>query len=921
MTLGMPAPLMAQCDVGWSNPVHTDWPVHTLRPGVDFDEDGDGPKPSLFMFAGWLYEAGNIRVDGLAGWDGTYWHPFPGGHDIRSKVEAMAAIDEDGPGPLVPSLFIGGSFDSVGGVVAGRFARYSNGAWHGIADGVPAFPSGFITKMVVLDIDGDGPSPARLFVLGSTLREFTGTSWELVGESAPEDFKERDIIVADVDGPGPLPISLIRCGYAGSNALSSEVDRWTGAEWQRIGGSFDGNVAAMALFDPDQFGPLAPQLYAGGSFDQVESRPCRALARWRNGSWEAIEKPLLGSGIVHRLAVGDDDGMGPRRMSLFVSGSFLVPGAPSSVAYNFGRWDGQSWEGVGIPTFSQSLSTINVNPATLEIGGQRVFRWFSRMSGPEFVFDSTKWRQFHPQFSRVDVTAMHVIRDRSGDRVLVAGRELEVINNGVSKCIAAWDGRRWARIGSNELIGTVFNSIDQFDFDADGPQPPRLIVAGSLTFGSDKYAAAVLVDDIWAPLGQCKLVAPGSATSAGLARRFALFDEDGEGPLASRLYMGGTFTGLNGDPGLAYLVRWSPSDGWTSVSGQLSQPVQDLVVHDGDGMGSSRPSLYVAGPMEVNTLVVNGIAKWDGTQWSALVDVITGEVNTPNPTTTLCSFEESPGQLSLCAGGSFNTASGLKGVARWANGQWTPMGLGLSGAVTRLVVDEGGPTPTLFGISNSQLSKWTGLDWLPAISGMAPGATINARTLATLDFDGSGPMAPQLVVVGSFAAFLLENLDSIYAAGIALWGPRQPFYFATPWDRSIAAGDRLSLKVATGGPEPMTFAWTRDGVTLNDGGAVSGATTRELVIDPVVFSDGGLYECIATNACGSIPSGPTQVRVCATLANGDLNGDGLINGLDIAPFVDVWTSSLESDCTVDLTHNGVRDPDDIAWFIGRLLSW
>lgn len=911
---GIAGRALAQCEMGWSNPVSLDWPAHSLRPGVDFDEDGEGPNPSLTLFSGYLGIAGGISVNGLAGWDGTYWKRFPGGYDILGKVESMAVIDEDDAGPLPPTLFIGGSFSSIGGIVAGRVAKYANGAWHGTADGVPAFPFGNIRKLVTLDPDGIGPAPAQLFALGASLAVLSGASWQLVGETASTDFVETDIIIADMDGPGVKPASLIRCGYSGTSTLASEVDRWTGTEWQRLGGLFHGRPTALAMFDSDQNGPRPPDLYAGGYFDQVEAKSIRALARWRDGEWQPLEQPLLNTGNVLRLAIGDDDGDGPRRRSLFVAGTFSVPGAVSSASKNFGRWDGEEWEGMGSSSlFSNSTAYL----ANLRIQGQQLSRWFV-YSGPGnyYVRDDETWRLYFQELPTHEVIIRRLDLDGSGPQtevIVAAGRYLETINQGVSKCVAAWDGRKWQRLGSNELAAILFKDIGLFDFDGNGPAAPSVVIAGALTFGSDRYVAAALINDAWVPLG---------SASSGTGNTLAVFDEDGDGPAPPALFLGGT--AIPGPSSTAYLARWDSGTGWVPIAGELDRAVTKLLVQDDDGPGPLPAAMYAAGPLHIGNLAVNGIGRWDGVQWSALVDVVSGEVNTPSPVTSLASLEEATGRFTLCASGKFNTAHGLKYAARWNGSHWIPMGATLSSSVAAMYVDDtgvdSGLSGSLYGVSSNYLMRWDGSEWnsLGWISN-----TVNS--IDAIDFDNAGPRAAQLVTGGRVSGLANSPVSfehQLPAFGIATWGPRQPFYFATPWNRSIAAGDRLSLKVATGGPEPMTFAWTRDGVTLSDGGGISGATTRELIIAPVSFDDSGQYECVATNACGSIPSGPTLVRVCATVANGDVNADGHVNGLDIAPFVAMWTSpaSPESDCAVDLTHNGIRDPDDIAWFIGRLLS-
>ncbi len=916
---------LAQCQIGWSNPAQVAYPWDHPILATEFDEDGEGPDPTLTLFTGYVLAPGgsaSLSASTIVAWDGTYWRPFPASGVSQAAIKAMFAFDSDGSGPAVPSLWVYGSFSSIDGVPAAGIARFNNGAWHGTADQISPFPFGAIKKFISGDPDGNGPMLPRLAAIGSAstgpppsaevtvVAELFGNSWMPLGESSPPGFITSNAIFGDPDGVGPIPATYIRTGYY-SGQIVGEVQRWTGSEWLRMGGVFDLRPGSPVMFDPDQCGPLEAELYVSGSFAQVGKSSIRGIARWRAGDWQPLEQELEGPPTVSAaLSFGDDDGDGPRPPSLFVSGNFTVPGAPVEVNGRFGRWDGHQWEGMGGISTTPNMFTVH-----LEINGQRQLRWFALGGGGLFVRDSVGWRHIFGTTRPWTPKALGAFDlDGSGPEgpsVVVVGTDVDVISSGVSKSTASWNGREWRDLAINDLVGTV-RSLGIFDFDGDGPAPPTLLATGRISFNGQNYAVAKLISSTWLPMENSLL----SSNERG--NRFAVFDVDGDGPNAPDLFLGGTFLSLGGDDSLRYLVRWT-SAGWVGVDSDIVDVVTDLLVQDDDGAGPAPPALYVAGPLNVASVVMNGIARWNGSVWTSLVDVVTGNVDTPSPVNALCSLEDEPGRFTLCAGGSFTTPQGLIRAARWKNGHWLPMGTTLPSQVTMLVTRNDGVfgNSDAYCLAGSRLFRWTGQEWTELIVGLP-----SIISMTSIDFDQDGPMAPQALLSGVFSSVGIETANPLYAPCLATYGPQQPYYFAAPWNRSIAVGDRLSLKVATGGPEPMTFAWTRDGVTLADGGSVSGATTRELVINPVGFGDSGQYECIATNACGSIHSGPTLVQVCAALATGDLNADGHIDGLDISPFVAQWTSpsSPESDCAVDLTHNGIRDPDDIAWFIGRLLS-
>jgi hypothetical protein len=106
-----------------------DRPAHPfLYPDVQkllVHDDGTGPA---------LYAAGSFSilgvpgVSGIAKWDGSAWSPVGSGFDTSSQVGAMTVFD-DGSGP---ALFLGGSFDSIGGIYVHGLAKWDGSSWSGL---------------------------------------------------------------------------------------------------------------------------------------------------------------------------------------------------------------------------------------------------------------------------------------------------------------------------------------------------------------------------------------------------------------------------------------------------------------------------------------------------------------------------------------------------------------------------------------------------------------------------------------------------------------------------------------------------------------------------------------------------------------------------------------------------------------------
>lgn len=70
-----------------------------------------------------------------------------------------------------------------------------------------------------------------------------------------------------------------------------------------------------------------------------------------------------------------------------------------------------------------------------------------------------------------------------------------------------------------------------------------------------------------------------------------------------------------------------------------------------------------------------------------------------------------------------------------------------------------------------------------------------------------------------------------------------------PESQALDEGNNLELTVAsTGGSEPVTVQWYKDGAVLTDGGNVSGSATTTLTITTVTTEDAGTYYAVFTDS-------------------------------------------------------------------------
>lgn len=93
--------------------------------------------------------------------------------------------------------------------------------------------------------------------------------------------------------------------------------------------------------------------------------------------------------------------------------------------------------------------------------------------------------------------------------------------------------------------------------------------------------------------------------------------------------------------------------------------------------------------------------------------------------------------------------------------------------------------------------------------------------------------------------------------------PACRFVHTPPAAATVAAGGAATLFVGAGGVGPIAYRWRKDGIDLQDGGAVTGAASAVLVISPAGRGDAGSYDVRLTDACGSIVSPAATLTVVA----------------------------------------------------------
>ncbi len=330
------------------------------------------------------------------------------------------------------------------------------------------------------------------------------------------------------------------------------------------------------------------------------------------------------------------------------------------------------------------------------------------------------------------------------------------------------------------------------------------------------------------------------------------------------LYVGGYFNSAGGVSGTDKLAEWNGAD-WSGIGAQLESwqsAVWSLITFD-DGTGEA---LYIGGNyLNIAGTGTNHLAKWDGESFSA----VGGAVAHPIPLVKC--FQVYDGSLHV--GGRIQTIGGVtvNGVAKWNGTDWEALGTGLAGSgygvgAHAMAVWDDGTGEALYvgghsftsagGVPATRIAKWDGEQWYALGDG----------------FDGT---------VESLAVYDDGNGEALYAFGAFTHSGATSFNYIAKWNGS---------------------AWSTVGAGAND-----------TIFAGYIYND-GVQDTLCVGGSFTTIDGMTSKQVaqyvgCPSGIPADVNGDGVVDVLDLLAVLSVWGPC--PDCVEDINDDGVVDVLDL----------
>lgn len=601
-----------------------------------------------------------------------------------------------------------------------------------------------------------------------------------------------------------LYASGVATSTGGLLSTNTGVDIFDGTNWSRTLGELAGGLCV--IYD---IGFLRNDIYVAGIFNTAGGVPAPGLAKWNGSDWSSI-------GFAGAALALLSDGT-----NLYVGGSFTNAGGVLNT--NIARFDGTNWYSMG--------------------GGVGYYNSLN--------------------------SYVYVLESHNG--LLYAGGIFTNAGNIAATNVAVWNGSAWSPLGTGSANG-VNNQVSALAFQGD-----VLYVGGTFTAAGGAPANGIASWDgaSWSPLGLgCK----GGVSCIGI--------------LGSDIFVGGGFTNVGGVNARSF-ARW---DGfswntWPTTDGVFQYPLNDVpnrmvvnglslyiggnfnqagdvianhvVRYDGlnfyplsgkpangfatppitvSCIGQSDDGIFVGGLFTAaGPLLVNRIARWDGTNWNDVGGGTMGGASGANRVLAIAGLGSD-----VYVGGLFTNVGGynVSNIAHWDGANWWNMGVGFDASVGVLAVVPGAVyagggftnVTDSFTFTVNHIAMWNGFNWYNLGSGVNANGTVNAIAVAP-----SG----NVYIGGTFT-----NASGVTANRIAMWD-------GFNWN-SLGTGSANGLS-------GTVLAIAVNGNDVYVGGSFTSAGTT--VVRGIAHWDGANWSGLGSGASGS--STP-EVRAMAFGGDGKL---------------------------------------------------
>ncbi len=608
-----------------------------LGSGVDGTVSAIAVSGNDVYVGGYFTNAGGVIAHSIAKWNaltniwsglGTGGGVFGGSCCLGGGYRSVTAIAVNGS-----DIYVGGYFNSAGGIDVNYIAKFDGASWSPLGDGVSGNDPHNIPHISAITTGAGNVYVGGAFataggVSTNNIAIWDGSNWYPLGNGVSDSYCGRvDVTTIVVGG------SIVYVGGSIYLGGSYGIASWDGSNWNGLGSgvtrdTYCSFVNATAL--------SGSELYVGGLFNYAGSYPANNIAKWSGGSWMAVGSSAENStaGSINAIAVSGNN--------VYVGGCFSRAG--NGAATNIAKWNAvtNTWSPLG-PGVSDCVSAIAIIGNDVYVGGSLYWAGGNPVNGIA-KWNGSTWsgvgNGVYYGSSWGDIQALAT----NGADVYVAGKfdkaGLTSANN-----IAKWDGNAWSALGSG--INGSLNAV--------AVNGNNVYVGGNFATAGGVAARGVARWDgvAWSPMGTCGIDCPFAWTSVNAIATSS-----------NNVYVGGSFSSARAPQksspiarspsgvSASNIARWNLlTNTWYALGSGVDNSVTSLALSGGN--------LYVGGYfISAGSVDANYIAKWDGSTWSSLGSGLNDYAN---------AIEIYGG--SVFVGGNFTTAGAKPSYhfARWNN--------------------------------------------------------------------------------------------------------------------------------------------------------------------------------------------------------------------------------------------------------------
>ncbi|MGY3089508.1 hypothetical protein ACVWYF_002556 [Hymenobacter sp. UYAg731] len=383
-------------------------------------------------------QAGGVRANFVAKWDGTAWSSLGTGNanGMNGPVFVLAVASSG-------EVYLSGGFNSAGATYANSIAKWNGTSWSGVGNGLAGAANGLAVASTG-EVYAGGVFTQAGGMPASCVAKWNGTAWSSLGTGTANGVSGVVSAVA-VASTGEVYVggSFIRVGGVPANYVA----KWNGTAWSSLGtgtaNGVSGPVSAVAVASTGE-------VYVGGDFTQAGGVLATRVAKWNGANWSSLGTGFDLVSTINAVAVASTG-------EVYVGGDFAqAGGVPAS---RVAKWNGTAWSSLG----TGSANGVNGTVKALAVAGSgEVYAGgvFTQAGGvpANFVakWNGTAWSSLGTGVDvAVNARSVNAVAVASTGEVYVGGDFTRA--GGVSaNYVAKWDGTAWSSLGTGNTNGAPY---------------------------------------------------------------------------------------------------------------------------------------------------------------------------------------------------------------------------------------------------------------------------------------------------------------------------------------------------------------------------------------------------------------------------------------------------------------------------------